>query len=219
MRLPSLDEADSAQYTVNMFQPELFKDLQPGQKPKQFQLSSFPGRFLRLRVAYEDAVFTLLGLVLVVLAGFCLGVERGKHLGPQPEVLQTAGIATARENKPAPDPIRLKEPATALALSAEPRKVLPVIPASVPAAIRGPGSASQADEAFAIQLATYVGQQAAQQEVRRLAQKGVRAQVLKQGRYLELRAVGYRSKPAAKAALASLRTMYPDAFLKRVSNE
>ena len=58
----------------------------------------------------------------------------------------------------------------------------------------------------------------AQQEARRLAKSGVRAQVVKQGKYLELRAVGYRSKQEAKSALAGLRTKYPDAFMKRVSN-
>ena len=206
-----------------MFQPELFRDLQPDQKPKQSPLSGFPGRSLRLRVAYEDAVFTLLSLVLVVLAGFCLGVERGKRLGPQPEIVTTAGVATARENRPVPNPAVLTGARTLVSRPIEPRREIPIIPAAVPAApapaAQEPGPALKSAEGFAIQLATYVGQEAAQQEVLRLAKRGIRAQVLKQGRYLELRAVGYRSKPEAKAALTGLRRMYPDAFLKRVSNE
>jgi len=178
-------------------------------------LENFPGRFLRLRVAYEDAVFVLLGLVLVVLAGFCFGVERGKHLGPQSETLQTVGVATARENVPSAVSVRTEE---LTARSSGPRKAVPVIPAAVPVAVpEAVSAASSPAGEFAIQLATYVGQGAAQEEVRRLAKKGVRAQVLKQGKYLELRAVGYRSKPEAKTALAELRGLYPDAFLKRVS--
>ena len=197
-----------------MFQPELFRDLPSDQKPKHFQFANFPGRFLRLRVAYEDAVFTLLGLVLVVLAGFCIGVERGKRLGPQAEIVSAEGVATARENVPVPGTAR-----TVAVAPAQPRKPIPIIPAAVPAA---PQSASEAPlpagGGFAIQLATYTGQEMAQQEVLRLTKKGVRAQIIKQGKYLELRAVGYRSKQEAKTALAGLRAKYPDAFLKQVSN-
>ena len=195
-----------------MFQPELFKDLPSDQKQKRFQFLNFPGRFLRLLVAYEDAVFALLGLVLVVLAGFCFGVERGKRLGPQMEVLSAWGVATARENTPVPEAPRAMS--VAVQVQAQQRKPAPVIPVSVPAVAQPPAAGGS----FAIQLASYIGPEAAQEEVRRLAKRGVRAQVLKQGKYLELRAVGYASKPEAKGALAGLRKMYPDAFLKRVDS-
>lgn len=201
-----------------MLQPELFQDLQSEQKSKQFEFSPFAGRFLRVKVAYEDAVFTVLGALLVILAGFCLGVERGKQLGPQPQIIKTVGIATARESTPvavaaAVPPVR---PAVAA------RKPIPVIrAAAVPVAVAAPVAETgpKAVGDFAIQLATYVGPEAAQQEVRRLAKKGIQSQVLKQGKYLELRAVGYRTKAEAKAAVATLRKMYPDAFLKRVSTQ
>ena len=200
-----------------MLQPELFGDLPPNQKPKHFQFANFPGRFLRLRVAYEDAVFTLLGLVLVVLAGFCLGVERGKQLGPQLQIMSDAGVATARESVSVPEVVRVQAQAPA---PVQQRKPIPVIPAAVAVAPQPAADASPVPTGggFAIQLATYAGPEMAQQEVRRLAKQGVRAQVLKQGKYLELRAVGYRSKQEAKSALAGLRKMYPDAFLKQVSN-
>lgn len=192
-----------------MLQPEFFPDLPPDQKPKHFQFVNFPGRFFRLRVAYEDAVFTVLGLLLVVLAGFCLGVERGKQLGPQMEVVSMAGVATA-QNLPVAESVRPAVPAAA------PRKSIPIIPAAVSPVPAPAVSEPAASGGFAIQLATYMGQQAAQEEVRRLAKNGVRAQVIKQGKYLELRAAGYRSKQEAKAALAGLRKKYPDSFLKRV---
>ncbi len=195
-----------------MLQPEFFPDLPTDQKPKRFPFANFPGSFLRLRVATEDAVFMLLGLVLVVLAGFCFGVERGKQVGPQLQLVSEAGVATARESVTIPQAVRVEAPA-------QPRKPIPVIPAAVPVAPRpAPDVSFPAGGEFAIQLATYAGPEMAQQEVRRLAKKGVRVQVIKQGKYLELRAVGYRSKQEAKTALAGLRKMYPDAFLKGVSN-
>ena len=205
-----------------MFHPELFPDLQPGQKPQRFQLLHFPGRFLRFRVAYEDAVFTLLGLILVLLAGFCVGVERGKRMGPEPVVLKLAGVATARESGPVSEaaPVVL----AVAARPAEPRKALPVIPAGVsPALATSSGVVEpvmpEPKTGFAIQLATYVGQEAAQEEVKHLAKKGIRAQVLKQGKYYELRAAGYRSRSEGKQALTGLRKSYPDAFLKSVSTD
>lgn len=201
-----------------MFQSELFKDLQTEQRPKHFQFQNFPGRFLRLRVAYEDAVFVLLGLMLVVLGGFCFGVERGKSLGPQPQPILATGLATARENVPV---LVSARPEEGIARLSGQRKAIPVIPAAMPVAAPDPvpAAAASAEGEFVIQLATYVGQGAAQEEVRRLAKKGIQARVLKQGKYLELRALGYRSKAEAKAALAGLRVSYPDAFLKRVSTE
>lgn len=173
----------------------------------------------------------MLALVLVVLGGFCLGVERGKSLDPQPILVATAGIASAGENSPVSDGARIEAavhqprgiPSAAETVpprSQPQRKVLPVIPAVAPTApsATAPATAVSPEEEFAIQLATYVGQESAQQEVNNLAKMGVRAQVLKQGKYLELRAVGYRSKAEAKEALALLRKKYPDAFLKRVAH-
>ena len=186
-----------------MFQPELFQNLPSEQKPRHFRLAHFPGRFFRLRVAYEDAVFAMLGFVLVVLAGFCLGVERGKRVGPQPQPIETIGIATARESMPA----------LLLVPAAPSRKSVPVTPVAVSAI---PAQRPEMGD-FVIQLATYNGPSSADEEGRRLAKRGIQTQVVKQGPLLELRAVGYRSKPAAKAALGVLRQNYPDAFLKRVS--
>ena len=76
-----------------MFQPELFQDLPTEQKPKRFQLPSIAGRFLRVKVAYEDLIFLTLAILLVMLGGFCLGVERGKRLVPSTAVLATEGCA------------------------------------------------------------------------------------------------------------------------------
>ena len=205
-----------------MFHPELFPDLQAEQKPKHFPMLHFPGRFLRFRVAYEDAVFTLLGLILVLLAGFCVGVDRGKRMGPEPVVLNTAGVATARENSPASEATPVVSIVSAR--PAEPRRMLPVIPAGVSPALAASSGviepvSAEPKAGFAIQLATYIGQDAAQEEVKRLSKKGIRAKVLKQGKYYELRAAGYRSRSEAKQALTGLRKSYPDAFLKSVSTD
>ena len=196
-----------------MNQPELFPDSPSESRNKRLQFPLFPGRFLRLRVAYEDLIFCALGLVLVLLAGFCLGVERGRALTRVPESSepteqqQTAGVAVAASavGRPVPDmPVREERP-------------VPVVPAAVSPLPSEPTRADVPKGVFVIQLASYVGSQSAEEEARRLNRQGVRTQVIKKGKYVELRAVGYRSWTEAKQSLAMLRKTYPDAFLKRLS--
>lgn len=61
----------------------------------------FPHRFFRIRVAYEDLICVLLGVTLLLLAGFCLGVERGKKL-------TAAALHPADERVASPPPRELK---------------------------------------------------------------------------------------------------------------
>lgn len=194
-----------------MVQPELFPDVHAQRKLKRSLFPALPGRFLRMKIAYEDAVFVGLGLLLVVLAGFCLGVERGKRLDssrvrPEPAWGLAAAQGSGRGSAAAPGP--------------EQRKPSPMIPVAVSPAPAAPSPAPEAEESsgeYAIQLASYVGIQSAQEEAKRLGRKGIRAEVIPQGRFYELRAVGYRSKAQATEALASLRKTYKDAFVKRRS--
>ena len=67
------------------------------------------------------------------------------------------------------------------------------------------------------QLATYAGQASAQEEAQRLARLGISCAVIRHGRYLELRAIGFPTREEAEAALAGLRKTYRDAFIKRLS--
>lgn len=195
-----------------MIQPELFENLSPEQKPRPSLWLAFPGRFVQLKVAYEDMVLGSLSVLLVLLAGFCLGVERGKRLN-LPEVSEPAsvGIATAGEGT-------IPNKVLSGAASA-PAKPLPTIPASVPQKLSGSETGSSPDlkGSFSIQLASYVGQESAQVEAERLRRRGITVQVVHQGKYYELRAVGFRSWSEAKASLGSLKKVYPDAFIKRLA--
>jgi len=193
-----------------MFQPELFQDLSTEHKPKRFQLPSLAGRFLRVKVAYEDLIFFSLAILLVLLGGFCLGVERGKQLVRPLAVLQTSGVATAGEGLPLEKAQGQARPLPKIPVGASPVPSLPVVEAGVPTGL-------QEHPPYVIQLATYVREESAQEEARRLAKSGTRAQVVKQGRYFELRAVGYRSRLEAREALSRLKRGYRDAFIKRSS--
>ena len=175
-------------------QPELFNDLVPGRElRRQIHPPLFPSRFLRIRVAYEDLIFSVLALILVLLAGFCLGVERGKWMtqSPRTQVRSPVIEQVARMGDPAPLSV-VQRPTGAVA-RAVPRQ--------------GP---------YAIQLASYLNEPPAQAEADLLRRKGFNAQVVKQGKYFELRVSGYSQRSEAVTALATLKKTYHDGFVKRI---
>ncbi len=185
-------------------QEELFQDLKTQSAVSRNLPPLFPHRFLRLRVAYEDLIFGAMALVLVVLGGFCLGVERGKDLtmGAGFSLVQKPKVAPQR--MAAPEPIQTPAVLTVPAASSSPQR-----PAQTPSEVGAP---------YAIQLASYVDSQTAQAEVQRLRRQGYKAQVVKQGRYYELRVSGYRSRSDASVSLAALKKTYRDGFVKRLSS-
>ena len=180
-------------------QPELFEELQTQPSQRRFQLPSlFPHRFLRLRLAYEDVIFGSLSLILVLLAGFCFGVERGKRLTPVEQAVKpTVVVAVA-----GPVPVPAKNPS------------MPVIPVAAVSHV----SESEPGVHYAIQLASYVDMKVAQAEVQRLRRIGFNSMAVKQGKYIELRVIGYRSRAEAMNSLGALRKMYHDGFVKRLSS-
>lgn len=178
-------------------QQELFKELQTeGQAPSK-RVVLFPHRFLRIRVAYEDAIFSGLALVLALLAGFCLGVERGKAL---------RGNLPASQGS-APQSVAEELAAQSLPLSS------PGLPSSPLPAVKAQGQGF-----YAIQLASYLDAGSAEREAGRLKRQGYEAQILKSGRYYELRVSGFLSREQAASSLATLRKTYRDGFVKRVSS-
>jgi len=149
----------------------------------------FPHRFIRVRIAYEDVIFCALSLVLVLLAGFCLGVERGKHISAAPFERKSV----------VPPEVVLAETA-------------------VPAAPRVSAVPPPANGSYAIQLASYVGVQAAQTEAQRLQRLGFMPRVIQQGKYFELRVIGYRTRDEASGSLVTLKKTYRDSFIKRLAS-
>ena len=186
-------------------QPELFPNLGEESQHRGSHPPLFPHRYLRVRVAYEDLIFVSLSLVMVLLAGFCLGVERGKRLSaaPIPE------IPVAQEENPV-----VSVPA--------PKPAIP--PVNVAAAKGGRTTSdlqvvtSVEKSPYVIQCASFRDPRVAQEEAIRLKRQGFDARVVKQGKYYELRVVGYRARAEALDALPALKKTYQDGFVKRLSS-
>ncbi len=188
-------------------QTELFQELPAASHPERLKSPLFPHRFLRVRVAHEDLIFWSLSLLLLLLAGFCLGVERGKRLGTPAMVVaadSTVAPLVAEEVLPVLSVARPIEPSKKLLLSgsAAPGREVPLE--------RG---------VYALQLASFLDESSAQKEAIRLKRQGFKAQVVKQGRYFELRVVGFRSRQEAVLSLSKLKKTYRDGFVKRVESK
>ncbi len=184
-------------------QPDLFGDLRAEPHSRGFQPPLFPHRFIRLRVAYEDLIFSVLGLILLLLGGFCFGVERGKQLEVHP-------VVAAPQPNVVPPPV--------MAIPAPSVKVVVVPTQSVVSrAAAKANSKSGAGGAYAIQLASYVDAQSARIESDRLRRRGLDPRVVKQGKYFELRLAGYRSRAEAMVLLSQLKKVYHDGFIKHLS--
>ena len=151
-------------------------------------------------MAYEDAIFFGISLLLVLLAGFCVGVERGRHLAAS----QVTAAPQAKESAAAPQDL-------SVAAASVPAKgeTASRVAAAVPA---------QFQASYAIQLASFVDKQIAQTEAQRLHRLGFSPQIVKQGKYYELRVSGYRSREDALGPLATLRKTYRDGFIKKLSS-
>jgi len=189
-------------------QPDLFGDLRAEPHSRGFQPPLFPHRFIRLRVAYEDLIFSALGLILLLLGGFCLGVERGKQL----ELHPTADAAVAAPQPNAVQPPIMAIPAPSVKAVVVPTEAVVNRPAAKVNSKRDAGGGP-----YAIQLASYVDAQSARVEADRLRRRGLDPRVVKQGKYFELRLAGYRSRSEAMVPLSQLKKVYHDGFIKHLS--
>ena len=145
-------------------------------------------------------------MILILLAGFCLGVERGKRLAPNSQV--PAVVKPMREA-----PKSVSQPPPALPASNVINQASEVRKPDMSAASPSLDSKTQ----YAIQLASYLDVKVAQLESQRLQKLGFNALVVKQKRYFELRVIGYRSRAEAMSSLIVLRKTYQDGFVKRLS--
>lgn len=199
--------------SLNDWQPELFQEFQAPTKPPWWSRYWRPSqRFMVLRLAHEDLILGVIGAIMVVMLGFCLGVERGKRL------VLVASVA----------------PPPAFAPAA-PAMVLPLLPASqplappAPPAIRPPivqqRAVTTADgptklaaalgQRYVVQVASFTARDQAVAAQQRLSQRGVRAALATKGKYHVVYAGGFATYAQATAAADRLRPTYRDCFVRK----
>ena len=176
----------------NDWQPELFNQFQaPSRPPWWARYWRSPQRFLVLRIGYEDVVLAAIGGLMVVVLGFCLGVERGRSIA------FARASSDTREAVPAVRSAPIEVPASVLA------PALPIPPRistdspTRPAALRTKVAAASGGRTTAL----------AGPEAGRYVTKG---------RYYVLFAGGFATYAQATESANRLRGAYRDCFIRKL---
>jgi len=159
--------------------------------------------FLRRFRGYEKRILFLLGIALVSIISFTLGVERGKNLRPD-----NAAIQAVRQ-----------EPQT-VPVAPAPAEVTPQAPVVI---IREQKPQAQTkltreltQNGYTIQLASYKKHSSAQKEAQELRKKGLSPLILPKGNWIILCVGNFNQKKDAEILLLQLKKRYKDCTVRRL---
>jgi len=217
----------------NSHQYELFNNVdsdKPDSRQKQKLKSSRPLKDFvskRITLSYESLALIVIGVIILTLVGFILGIERGKSL-------QNVGVKGLMSRD---KPIRqtevvspsLKFPETPVVLTeldkggkrrpVKEQSVEEPAPAVQPAPkrfVRGsPELPSEKTELYTIQLITYSREEAAWKEIKKLEKAGYNDfSVVEENGYYKVCAGGFVTEKEAKKNLRRFRRRYRDCFTR-----
>lgn len=193
------------------YQKELFEF----EKPKRFfpKLSDFfpKADFERnvvLTLTLDRAVFITIGIIMIMVVVYALGIEAGKSRvaeGAIPAVVvapQAAKIVTPQTAKiVTPQPVKVTAPAQ------------PVAKAPVPAPMVAPNANKPY---YTIVAATFSSKDIAMQEIAKLNKQGYNATLVQSDRYFQVCIGAYADKTGALSQkdLKKVKRLYKDAYIK-----
>lgn len=191
-------------------QKELFKEFEAAQRraKKKAQGSILPKNYLLINISYEQVIFITIGVIMLMVLVFSLGVERGRRAGATPSDTPEAAIVRIVETKieePAPEPV---EPET----KEEPVEERPVVERGYEGRVAKP---VQEQAQFTIQVIAYRSKKSAQKEIMKLTKKGYTPFIILGGGYYQICVGEYKSQKEAKADLSTLKKTHPDSFLRK----
>ncbi|NQU95847.1 MAG: SPOR domain-containing protein [Candidatus Omnitrophica bacterium] len=182
----------------NEYQKELFDEFKQGKGKfeKIVDKINVKRKKLYIHAPLENAVFTVIIVVMCIIVAFALGVERGKRftsLETREESAVFKEAVTTPQIKLSPIEIgkpEAKEPVTA------------------PKAASAPGL-------YTIQLISYKQESIAEAEKNKLLNKNVNAYIIRSGNWYQVCAGGYGTMEKAKAALLELEKEYKGSFIRK----
>ena len=205
------------------YQKELFEF----EKPKRFfpKLSDFfpKGDFERnviLTLTLDRVVFISIGIIMIMVVLYALGVETGKSraiegawpvpasaampqvakvIAPQPVI--TSQAQGVKQNQP----VRIVTPAVKMQIATK-----APIPVSVPSVV------SNVTKPYTIVAVTFVSKDTAMQEIGKLKKQGYDAVIIQSDRYFQVCIGAYsdRTGPNSQKDLKKVKRLYKDAYLR-----
>ena len=182
----------------NEYQKELFEEFKQGKGKfeKIVDKINVKRKKLYIHAPLENAVFTVIIVIMCIIVAFALGVEQGKRF---------ASLENAEENAV------FKEVMTAPQIKLSPIEVgKPTAeePVTAPKARSAPNQ-------YTIQLISYKQKSIAEAEKNKLLNKNVNAYIIRSGNWYQVRAGGYGTIEKAKAALQKLEKEYKGSFIRK----
>ncbi len=185
-------------------QKELFGIQSGSQKEKFLDMGS---KRVSLNFTPEKAIFLLIGLFLLLILTFCLGIERGKKVSQKSsQQIKTKQIKTSKDvdKKHKATPAKKTEKEISISPKIEPLGEMELKKDPKPPV-----------KIYTIQLATYKKEKYANQELKKLQRYNARIE--KQGKLWVIYAGRFESKLKAKTTLGKIKKegRYKDAFIIR----
>ena len=191
-------------------QPELFKEFEAQQKKnakKKSPGSILPRNYVLLSVSYEQVIFITIGIIMLMVLVFSLGVERGRSLAVSPAKKQTDTAAKKADNLKT-EPAKAEEktiPEAAEAAQAEGDKA-PEEKKEVK---------TSSENIFTVQLIAYRSKKSAQKELSTLTKKGYKPFIVTGGGYYQVCVGEYKNQESAQKVIRELKKGYPDGFIRK----
>lgn len=175
-----------------------------------------PSLVFTWRVPYDRLILSGIGMLLVIVLFFSLGVERGKIVAGQRPVPGPAPVVVPpKAMPPSKQPVRVvQSPPRTIPPPKE--QAAPVVKAETRTSVQ---STSVDMKYYTIQAVTILSKEQAEREVAKLKAKGFEPFVMKSGKYIVVCVGKYSSEQNAKGSerFKKLRRLYDDCFVRRMT--
>ncbi|MCX5667841.1 MAG: SPOR domain-containing protein [Candidatus Omnitrophica bacterium] len=190
------------------YQKELFEFESPRKAAARFG-SIFPRTDLAITLTPEKMVFAAIGIIMLTVVFFALGVEKGKSAD---RLKFTATKTIARE---VPAPVVLARSATAPVVVTKSAAATNITPKTDPqaAAVKAQAVLDKT-KPYMVVAAAFSREDLALKEVGKLKMAGLEAFVYYREPYYQVCAGSFQSKEAAGKILNKVRQIHRDAYVK-----
>ena len=177
-------------------QKEFFQEFsEPGKRIRKTFDTSAVRRTYNLRLATEHIIFVFIGLIVLLVICFSLGVEKGKRTALAKIVAFDRLEKTAFKQEAEYDDIHE---------SAEPEVV------------KQKQAVITSDSLYLIQVAAFRNNDQANKESEALNAQGYKTQIRNSGNYYIVSVAGFNTKDQAQQSYAALKKKYNDCFIRKI---
>jgi cell division septation protein DedD len=198
----------SMTYKDREVQPELFGKINKKQKQNLLNKNIFCSHYnSAISVSLDTLIVIIIGVLMVNLTAFVLGIEKGKVIAKS----ESSKVIAIEPDSNAAEPLLQKKITVVPAAAEEEQKTIEINPAEEKTVAENSANPSAG---YIIQLVTYSSDSFAHSEVDRLSAQGLDGHVLKSGEYYIVYAGTYNSKIKANEKLASYKQRYKDCYVR-----